>query len=111
MQRRHDRRQRGDERIAARAGQALEPEPGHRAAACAADRRAHRPSEQLGAQAEPEHGNAARDGSRQEVGFGVQRRLGVEIDGRLRAAEGDEPVDRVELGERVVARDVVLLQP
>jgi hypothetical protein len=66
--------------------------------------------EQLCAEAHAEHGQLARDRAAQQRCLGPQRRVVLDVEDRLLAAERDDPVDGVEVGQRVAAAHVALVE-
>ena len=72
---------------------------------------AERVGEQLGAEADAEHRHVALDRPAQQLGLFEQVRVALDLRHRLRAAEADEPVDGVEIGQRVAGQAVVVGQP
>ena len=76
----------------------------HRAPRQPADAAAERVGEQLGAEADAEHRHVALDRLAQQRDLLEQVRVALDLRHRLRAAEADDPVDGVEVGQRVAAR-------
>ena len=66
--------------------------------------------EQLAAQAHAQHRELALHGRPQQRGLGAQARLVVDVEHRLLAAERQDPVDLGEVGQRVAAADVALVE-
>jgi hypothetical protein len=59
--------------------------------------------------ADPEHGDRTRDGVAQQGRLQTQRRVVLDAQHRLLTTERHDPVDRVEVGERVAAAHVALV--
>ena len=73
-------------------------------------RAAERVREQLRAEAHAEHRDPALDRLAQQRRLGGQHRVGVDVADRLLAAEREQPVDLVEVGQRLAVTQAVLAQ-
>ena len=66
--------------------------------------------EQLGAEADAEHGDPAVDRLAQQRRLGAEHRIAVDVEHRLLAAERQQAVDLVERGQRLAVAQAPLVE-
>jgi hypothetical protein len=102
--------QRADHRVAGGGRQRLDRRPGDHALRQPHHTAAQGVREELRAEADAEHGDPAPDRLAQARRLGFQHRVGGDVADRLLAAEREQAVDGVEIGQRVTAAQPALVE-